>query len=131
MAEDSVSGCQSSRLSSSNHLEKPSTGLPGQLDMVAFLTATVVVEIPENGPPFLHPPPPFVQNKSQKSKIRLLRQIVYAARFSPQIQNLVIPIPTISIYQNRSISIFFQMSGPDILPIHPTMGCPYWPLLGG
>jgi hypothetical protein len=26
--------------------------------------------------------------------------------FGPQIQNLVIPISTISIYQNRSISIF-------------------------
>jgi hypothetical protein len=38
-----------------------------------------------------------------------IEQMFTLLDFRPQVQNLVIPISTISIYQNRSISIFSNL----------------------
>jgi hypothetical protein len=49
----------------------------------------------------------FVPNNSPKvQNSTAAKTYLHFSMFDPKIQNLVIPISTISIYQNRSISIF-------------------------
>ena len=57
----------------------------------------------------------IVHNKSQSPKFDRCENLFTLLDFRPQIQNLVIPISTISICQNRSISIFsnFGSGGED------------------